>query len=202
MKKINDKLNEVYEYLKNYISENSFPPSVREISAALKINSTSTVFYYLEKLEERGKIIRSSNKNRAITLTSDNISSEQIQNVPLVGSVCAGNGILAVENIEGYYPLPTDVFKGELFLLRVEGDSMTGADIKEGDLLVVRKQNCADNGKIVVALLDDVATVKRLVIDRSGIYLHPENDSYDDIRFEQISNVNIQGVVVGSIKKF
>nr|HPG92827.1 transcriptional repressor LexA [Clostridia bacterium] len=161
MNKIDNKLNDVYEYLKNYIDENSFPPTVREISSALGITSTSTVFYYLEKLQSQGKILRSDNKNRAITLIDETITN--FKNVPLVGSVCAGNGIFAVENIEGYYPLPSEICKGEVFLLKVKGDSMTGAGINENDVIVVRRQNTADNGKIVVALIEDIATVKRLV---------------------------------------
>lgn len=200
MNKIDNKLNEVYDYLKNYIEENSFPPTVREISSALGITSTSTVFYYLEKLQSQGKILRSDNKNRAITLV-DEISAN-FKNIPLVGSVCAGNGILAVENIEAYYPLPNDICKGEVFLLKVKGDSMTGAGINENDIIIVRRQNTADNGKIVVALIDDIATVKRLVIQKNGAYLHPDNDLYEDIRFDSISEINIQGIVIGSYRKF
>ncbi|HRX13784.1 MAG TPA: transcriptional repressor LexA [Eubacteriales bacterium] len=201
MNKIDNKLSEVYEYLKNYIDENSFPPTVREISTALGITSTSTVFYYLEKLQSQGKILRSDNKNRAITLV-DNDNSH-ITSVPLVGSVCAGDGILAIENIEGYYSLPSEICKdNNVFLLKVKGDSMLGAGINENDVLIVRKQNTAENGKIVVALIDDIATVKRLVIEKNGAYLHPENDLYEDIKFNRVSQINIQGVVVGSYRKF
>jgi len=201
MNKIDNKLSEVYEYLKNYIDENSFPPTVREISNALGITSTSTVFYYLEKLQSQGKILRSDNKNRAITLV--NTDNVHISNVPLVGSVCASDGILAVENIEGYYSLPSEICKGDnVFLLKVKGDSMIGAGINENDVLIVRKQNTAENGKIVVALIDEIATVKRLVIEKNGAYLRPENDLYEDIKFDRVSQINIQGVVVGSYRKF
>ena len=201
MNKIDNKLSEVYEYLKNYIDENSFPPTVREISNALGITSTSTVFYYLEKLQSQGKILRSDNKNRAITLVNND--DVHISNVPLVGSVCAGDGILAVENIEGYYSLPSEICKDDnVFLLKVKGDSMIGAGINENDVLIVRKQNTAENGKIVVALIGEIATVKRLVIEKNGAYLHPENDFYEDIKFDRVSQINIQGVVVGSYRKF
>lgn len=201
MNKIDNKLSEVYEYLKNYIDENSFPPTVREISTALGITSTSTVFYYLEKLQSQGKILRSDNKNRAITLVDN--GNAHITGVPLVGSVCAGDGILAVENIEGYYSLPSEICKGDnVFLLKVKGDSMIGAGIKENDVLIVHQQNTAVNGKIVVALIDDVATVKRLVTEKNGAYLRPENDLYEDIKFDRVSQINIQGVVIGSYRKF
>lgn len=201
MNKIDNKLSEVYEYLKNYIDENSFPPTVREISTALNITSTSTVFYYLEKLQSQGKILRSDNKNRAITLVEHD--NAHITSVPLVGSVCAGDGILAIENIEGYYSLPSEICKDDnVFLLKVKGDSMIGAGINENDVLIVHKQNTAENGKIVVALIDEIATVKRLVIEKNGAYLHPENDLYEDIKYNLVSQINIQGVVIGSYRKF
>lgn len=199
MNKTDTKLNSVYGFIRDYISEHDFPPSVREISSALSINSTSTVFYYLKKLEDQGKIIRSTNKNRAITLPSQHTD---FITVPLVGTICAGDGIFAVENIENYYPLPTGLFRGDLFMLKVAGDSMIGVGINDGDFLVVRKQPEAENGSIVVALVDETAAVKRLMIENGRLILHPENAACSDIVFYPPNQPNIQGVVVANIHKF
>lgn len=160
MGKIDEKLDNVYRFIKNYQSENGFPPSVREICSALSIKSTATAHYYLDKLNERGILTKNSNKNRAISLCD----SAEYVSVPMVGTVTAGTPILAVENLEGYFPLPPDFATAdECFMLRVQGDSMIEAGIFNGDKIICKKTPYADNGDIVVALIDDSANGKALL---------------------------------------
>ena len=200
MKKGDVRLQEIYSYIKDFIDDNSFPPSVREISAKFAIKSTSTVHYYLEKLREQGLISQDSNKKRAFTVTQTRSPSNY---VPLVGNVSAGRGILAVENIEGEFPLPQDMFMGkDLFMLRVEGDSMVEAGIHDGDFVIVHSQNSADINEIVVALWQDKATVKRLRAFSPNLVLHPENNQMEDIIITPSENPTIIGKVIGCIKKF
>ena len=200
MKKGDRRLQDIYVYIKNFIDENSFPPSVREIGAKFSIKSTSTVHYYLEKLREQGLISQDSNKKRAFTVTQTRSTSNY---VPLVGNVSAGKGILAVENVEGEFPLPQDMFMGkDLFMLRVEGDSMIEAGIHDGDFVIVHSQNSADIGEIVVALWQDKATVKRLHSTSPNLVLHPENSEMDDIVITPDENPTIIGKVIGCIKRF
>ena len=196
MGKIDQKLEKVLQYVKRYQNENGFPPSVREISSNLSIKSTATVHYYLKKLEENGSISRNANKNRAIMLadTLDYVS------VPLVGTVTAGTPILAVENLDGYYPLPPDLADEEdSFLLKVKGDSMIEAGILDGDKIICKKAQTAENGEIVVALIDDSATVKRFFRRNGKIILHPENQAFSDI---VVDEAYILGKVTGLIRKY
>ncbi len=196
MSRIDAKLEELYNYVKNYQDLNGYPPTVRDICKDLHIKSTATAHYYLEKLSERGLIKKNDDKKRAITISGRKNSFA----VPLVGTVTAGTPILAVENLEDYYPLPLEFKTGEtLFMLKVKGDSMINAGILDGDKIVVKKQETADNGDIVVALLDDSATVKRFFTQNGKIILHPENDQMDDI---VVDNASILGVVVGLTRKF
>lgn len=198
MSKIDQKVDKVYEYLKNYRKANGYPPSVREICAALTIKSTATAYYYLEKLEERGLLSKNANKNRALTLTDKD--EPDFFAVPLVGTVTAGVPILAVENLEGYYPLPTEFESGEeMFMLRVSGTSMIEAGILDGDKVICEKTQTADNGDIVVALIDDSATVKRFYKKADRIILHPENSALSDI---VLPDVAILGKVTGLMRKF
>lgn len=200
MKKGDLRLEEIYKYIKTFIDDNGFPPSVREIGEKFGIKSTSTVHYYLEKLRNRGLILQESNKKRAFTLTQ---TRSQSNYVPLVGNVSAGKGILAVENVEGEFPLPRDIFAdGDLFMLRVEGDSMIEAGISDGDYVVVHSQNNAEQGEIVVALWQDKATVKRLRSSSPNLVLHPENSRMEDIVITPDENPSILGKVIGCIKKF
>ena len=196
MSKIEAKLNELYNYVKNYQDLNGYPPTVRDICKDLSIKSTATAHYYLEKLSDKGLIKKNDDKKRAISISGRKNSFE----VPLVGTVTAGTPILAVENLEDYYPLPLEFKTGEtLFMLKVKGDSMINAGILDGDKIVVKQQETAENGDIVVALVDDSATVKRFYKKDSYFILHPENDQMQDIIVE---NVSILGIVVGLTRKF
>ncbi len=201
MKKGDEKLNGIYNYLKQFIDENGYSPSVREIAAKFEIKSTSTVHYYLEKLKNSGLIEHADNKKRAVVVNGKNRS--QTTFVPLVGNVSAGKGILAQENIEGEFPLPQTLFIGnDLYMLRVEGESMINAGISDGDFVVVRQQNEVDIGEIAVVFWQDKATIKRLRETTPNLVLHPENDSMQDIVISPDENPSIIGKVVGCIKKF
>ena len=196
MKKINEKLNMVYNFTINYINENGFPPSVREICNKLHIKSTATAFSYIEKLKDKGLIEKHTQKKRAITLSG----KSNVKKVPLVGVVNAGSPIFAVENLEGYYPFPDDFGNNDnCFALKVNGNSMINAGINENDVIIVSQQNTANNGEIVVALVDDSATVKRFFKRKDKVILHPENDDMSDMVFD---NVVILGVVKGLYRKF
>ena len=191
------KLKEVYEFTVEFISQNGFPPSVREICSTLNIKSTATAYSYLNKLKSKGLLDKSPLKKRAITLPNINA---QYRNIPVIGMVRAGTPIFAVENLDGYCPLPPEFANSNVdFALRVNGDSMINAGIFDKDLIIVKQQEYAENGEIVVALIDDSATVKRFYKDSNKIILHPENDTMPDMIFD---NVNILGVVKGLIRKF
>lgn len=198
MKKVDDKLNRVYEFTINFINNNGFPPSVREICEKLSIKSTATCYSYLEKLKSIGLLEKSPNKKRAIKIPS-RLNPDK-KSVPLVGVISAGSPIFAIENLEGYYTLPEEFDTGGTkFALRVKGDSMINAGIFENDIIIVNQQNTANNGEIVVALIDDSATVKRFYKKKNKIILHPENDTMTDMVFD---NVVILGVVKGLMRKF
>lgn len=197
MSKIDLKLQELYDYLNNYIESNGFPPTVRDICKDLSIKSTATTHYYLNKLKERGLLNKADDKKRAISVKN---KYEKPLNVPLVGTVTAGTPILAVENFEGYYPLPNEFNSdSDLFMLKVKGDSMINAGILDGDKIIVKKQESADNGEIVVVMLDDSATVKRFYKRDGKFIFHPENDMMSDII---VDDAYILGVVVGLMRKF
>lgn len=196
MAKINDKLDVIYSYIVSYVETNGIPPTVRDICRDLNVKSTASAKYYVDKLIERGLITKLNDKKRSITLTN----KQSYLSVPLIGNVTAGSPILAVENFDGYYPIPNE-FKSdsELFMLKVFGDSMINAGIYDGDKIIVKKQETCDNGDIVVALLDDLTTVKRFYKKDNVYVLHPENDTMQDILLDK---VEILGVVVGLIRKF
>jgi len=182
----------VFNYIQQFISENGFPPCVREVCSACNIKSTATVFNIINRLKERGLLEKSDVKRRAISLTNKSIS------VPIVGNVAAGEPIFATESYEGYVSLPENFFSGDdLFMLNVQGNSMIKIGMYNGDKVVVRKQNTADNGDIVVALVDDSATVKRFYKRDGKFILHPENDDMEDFIFD---NVEVLGKVVGLIR--
>ncbi len=197
MKKIETKINEVYNFTSSYISQFGYPPSVREICAKLNIKSTATAYYYLEKLVSRGLLEKSPSKNRALTLSD---SASKFKTVPIVGTINAGQPIFAVQNLEGYCPIPPEFNTGGTeFALRVKGDSMINAGIYDKDIIIVKQQSDAVNGQIVVALIDDSATVKRFYKKEDKIILHPENDTMQDMVFD---DVIILGVVKGLMRKF
>ncbi len=182
----------VFEYIQKFISENGYAPCVREVCSACGIKSTATVFNIINRLKERGMLEKSDVKRRAIALKSKAVS------IPLIGTVAAGQPIFAAENYEDYFSLPENFFSGgELFMLNVQGSSMIKIGMYDGDKVVVRKQETADNGEIVVALVDDGATVKRFFKRDNKIILHPENDDMQDFVFD---DVKILGKVVGLIR--
>lgn len=197
MKKIDEKINQVYNFTVEFIKDNGFPPSVREICSKLNIKSTATAYSYIEKLKDKGLLEKSPLKKRAITLSQ---KINDFKTVPLVGTIRAGSPIFAVENLEGYYPIPDEFnTNGDEFALKVQGDSMINAGIYENDIIIVQSQPTANNGEIVVALIDDSATVKRFYNKNGKVILHPENDSLEDMIFD---NVVILGVVKGLMRKF
>lgn len=182
MPRTSNKQAEILEYLRRFLSENGYAPSVREICAAVGLRSTSSVHYHLSQLKRRGLIEMEDNKNRTVTVPLERADRGRI---PILGIVTAGLPILAVENIDGYLP-----WEGEedCFALRVRGESMIGAGIFDGDLVVIRPQNVASNGDIVLALLDGEATIKRFYRDGGEVWLLPENDAFSPIdgRYAQI----------------
>lgn len=194
-KKVQRRLNEeniVFNFINKYVSENGFAPSVREICKSCNLKSTATAFNVVNRLCERGLLSKSELKRRAISLPAKSVS------VPLIGTVAAGQPIFATENYEGFYSLPESFFSGEdLFMLNVQGTSMINIGMLDGDKVVVKRQDTADNGDIVVALADDGATVKRFYKRDNKIILHPENDNMDDFVFDDIT---ILGKVVGLIR--
>jgi repressor LexA len=194
---LNEKLNEVYTFTVEYIQNNGYSPTVRDICAKLNIKSTATAYSYLEKLKSKGLLEKSPLKKRAI-VPSNKVNG--FISVPIVGTIRAGSPIFAVENLEGYCPLPDDFSSnGNEFALRVQGNSMINAGIYENDIIIVNQQNSANNGEIVVALVDDSATVKRFYKKGGKIILHPENDELEDLIYD---NVTILGTVKGLIRKF
>lgn len=195
--KITPKQQEILEYIKNVILSKGYPPTVREICEVVGLKSTSSVHAHLETLEKNGYIRRDPAKPRCIEIVDDsfNLTRREIVNVPLVGSVAAGQPLLAVENIDSYFPLPAEYMpNSEVFMLNVKGESMINVGIFDGDQILVQKQSTAKNGEIIVALVDDSATVKTFYKEANHIRLQPENDSMDPII---VSDCQILGKVIG-----
>lgn len=198
--KISKKQSEILEYIKNEISNRGFPPSVREICEAVNLKSTSSVHSHLETLEKNGYIRRDPTKPRAIEIVDDNFNlvRRETVNVPIIGKVAAGQPLLAVENVEGYFPIPSEYMpNNKTFMLVVQGDSMINAGIFNGDYVVVEQQPTAENGQKVVALIDDSATVKTFYKEDGYIRLQPENDSMEPIIVEPDRPFQILGKVIG-----
>lgn len=192
-----NKLNELLDYINEYQKSNGKSPSYRFIMKAMNFKSLSAVYRYVGKLEAQNKIKKNDLGGIEI---SKRLNPAQTILAPLVGSVACGSPILAVENIENTYSLPADIFgKGPTFLLQAKGESMSGAGINNGDFLVVRKCNTADDGDIVIALIDDEATAKRFYRRNNKIILHPENPNFKDIIVDE---VRIIGKVISSIHQF
>ena len=168
----------IYEYIASCIKEQGYPPSVREIGEAVGLKSPSTVHFHLKHLEEAGVIEKGAGKGRAITLTAPPVPEDK---VPILGTVAAGSPILAEECIEDYLTFDTGGRGEEYFALRVRGESMLNAGILPGDLVVVRRQQTAHNGEIVVAMIEDEATVKTYSKQNGHVWLLPENDAYSPI---------------------
>ncbi len=195
MKPLNEKMQKVLAFVKDRLQDD-IPPSVREICEATGIKSTSTVHAYLKRLEDDGYISRRSGLNRAIRLPG-----ESVTRVPLLGKVTAGQPILAIEEVEDYVPFSggSQYPAGELFALRVSGTSMINAGILDHDVVIVRRCNAAQNGDIVVALVGDEATVKRIYVEKDYIRLQPENDAYEPII---VKEVTVLGKVISLVRYF
>lgn len=195
--KISVKQREILEYMKNEILNKGYPPAVREICEAVNLKSTSSVHSHLETLEKNGYIKRDPTKPRAIEIIDENfnLTRREVVNVPIVGRVAAGEPLLAVENIENYFPIPMEFMpNAESFMLEVKGESMINVGIYDGDRILVQKQSTAKNGEIVVALVEDSATVKTFYKEDGFYRLQPENDHMDPII---VSQVDILGKVFG-----
>lgn len=200
--RISDKQKEILEYMKQEILNKGYPPTVRDICEAVKLKSTSSVHSHLETLEKNGYIRRDPTKPRAIEIIDDNfnLTRREMTNVPMVGHVAAGEPILAVENIESYFPIPTEYMpNAESFMLKVKGESMINVGIFDGDQILVEKCNTARNGDMVVALVDDSATVKTFYKENGHIRLQPENDTMDPII---VDDCEIMGKVFGVFRFF
>ena len=200
--KISNKQREILEYIKHEMLNKGYPPAVREICEAVDLKSTSSVHSHLETLEKNGYIRRDPTKPRAIEIIDDNfnLTRREVVNVPLLGNVAAGQPLLAVENIENYFPIPVEFMpNAEAFMLHVKGESMINAGIYDGDQILVQKQSDARNGDIVVALVDDSATVKTFYKENGHFRLQPENDTMDPIIVE---NCEILGKVFGVFRLF
>lgn len=201
---LGEKQQRILDYLKAEIMAKGYPPSVREIGEAVGLKSTSTVHGHLERLEKKGIIRRDPTKPRAIEILDDefNVQRRDMVSVPIVGRVAAGEPLLAVENIEEYFPIPVEYAPNEqLFMLRVKGDSMINVGIFENDLIIVQKQSTATNGDTVVAMIEDSITVKTFYRESDHIRLQPENDLLEPIRIFD-DNIEIIGKVVSLFRQY
>lgn len=200
--KITPKQQEILDFIKSEILHKGYPPAVRDICEAVHLKSTSSVHSHLETLEKNGYIRRDPTKPRAIEIMDDSfyMVRHEVVNVPLVGTVAAGQPLLAAENIEAYFPIPAEyVPNADTFMLKVKGDSMVNAGIFDGDQILVQQQNTARNGDMVVALVDDSATVKTFYKEKGHYRLQPENDSMNPIIVDEVT---ILGKVFGVFRLF
>ena len=195
--KISAKQQEILEYIKSQILERGFPPAVRDICEAVHLKSTSSVHSHLETLEKNGYIRRDPTKPRAIEILDDsfNFTRREMVNVPIVGRVASGEPLLSEQNIEEYFPIPMDFMPNkQTFMLKVKGESMINAGILDGDYVLVEERKTAHNGEMIVALVDDGATVKRFYKEEGIIRLQPENDTMEPII---VPDCTILGKVIG-----
>ena len=201
--KISSKQEQILNYIKENILDKGYPPTVRDICAAVGLSSTSSVHAHLNTLEERGYIRRDPTKPRAIEILDDegfNLSRREIVNVPIIGTVAAGQPILAEENITDYFPVPPEYLtNNQTFMLKVKGDSMINAGILYGDTIIVEQTNTAKNGDIVVALIEDSATVKTYYKENGHYRLQPENDTMEPII---VDDLMIVGKVIGLFRSY
>ncbi len=202
-----EKQKKILDYVNSHTLERGFPPSVREICTAVGFKSTSTVHSYLKKLEEDGLILKDATKPRALKVLDESaknlegyVADQEIENIPLVGKITAGSPILAVENIEDTFPIPVRYLENSTsFMLKVKGESMINASIMDGDYIIVKQQNTANNGDIVVALIEDEATVKTFYKESDHFRLQPENSDYEPIILKELS---ILGKVIGLFRNY
>ena len=215
---ISKKQKEILDYMKQEILDRGFPPSVREICDAVGLRSTSSVHAHLEALEKHGYIRKDATKPRAIEIIDDEfreqrigrvssfdeaLSSSEFANVPVLGDVAAGQPLLAVEQIESYFPIPVDRLPNQqTFLLKVKGESMIGAGILDGDYVLVKQQENASDGDMVVALIDDSATVKTYYKEKDHVRLQPENEFMAPIIIPKAQDLRILGLVIGVFRFF
>ncbi len=200
MVELTEREKQIYEYISECLKYDGYAPSVRDICAALHINSTSTVHQYLRRLDDKGYIRRDIGKSRAVTLqTTDENTHENMLRVPLLGKVTAGTPITAIQNFDGYVDFPASMAHGsrQLFALKVSGESMREVGIMDGDIVVVEGRSYADNGEIVVAMIDDEATVKRYFRESGHIRLQPENSEMQPII---ATNVSVLGKVIANFR--
>ena len=200
--KISDKQRQILEYIKSEILEKGYPPAVRDICQAVNLKSTSSVHAHLETLEKNGYIRRDQTKPRAIEILDEdfNLNRREVTNIPLIGTVAAGQPILAQQNIENYFPMPVEMApNSQCFALRVQGDSMINIGINDGDYVFVKETNSAKNGDLVVALVDDSATVKNFYKEKGHIRLQPQNDDMEPII---VQDCKILGQVFGVFRLY
>ena len=200
--KISDKQRQILEYIKSEILAKGYPPAVRDICQAVDLKSTSSVHAHLETLEKNGYIRRDPTKPRAIEILDEdfNLGRREVTNIPLIGTVAAGQPILAQQNIENYFPFPMEMApNAQCFALQVKGDSMINIGINDGDYVFVRETNSASNGDLVVALVDDSATVKNFYKENGHIRLQPQNDDMEPII---VNDCKILGKVFGVFRLY
>lgn len=200
--KITPKQQEILDFIKSEILQKGYPPAVRDICEAVHLKSTSSVHSHLETLEKNGYIRRDPTKPRAIEIMEENfyMLRHEVVNIPLVGTVAAGQPILAAENIESYFPIPAEYIpNNDTFMLKVKGDSMVNAGIFDGDQILVQQQSTAENGEMVVAMVGDSATVKTFYKEDGHYRLQPENDSMNPIIVDEVT---ILGKVFGVFRLF
>lgn len=192
---------EIYEFIKSEVINKGYPPSVREICAQVGLSSTSTVHGHLSRMEKKGLIKRDPTKPRAIELLKDSVVKKELIDIPVIGKVTAGKPILAVENIEDYFPLPLEYIKNnnDLFILRISGESMIEAGIYDKDFAIIEKVSSASNGDIVVALINDEATIKTFYKEKDYIRLQPENHTMEPII---VPSCDIIGRLVGIYRRY
>lgn len=199
--RITDKQKEILEYIKECILTKGYPPAVREICNAVGLKSTSSVAAHLESLEKNGYIRKDATKSRSIEIIDEsfNLTRREIANVPVVGNVAAGSPILAEQNISDYFPIAAEYLpNAETFMLKVKGESMINAGILDGDNILVERRSTASNGEIIVAMVEDGATVKRFYKEKGHYRLQPENDFMEPII---VDKVEILGKVIGLFRK-
>jgi repressor LexA len=198
---LSEKQSDILNFIKKQIREKGYPPTVREICAGVGLSSTSTVHGHLERMEKKGIIKRDKTKTRAIEIVEDSFNRKELINIPLIGTVTAGVPILAFENIEDTFSIPSGYVKStkELFMLKIKGESMIEAGILNGDLAIIERNNTAENGEIVIALIDNDATLKRFYKEKDHIRLQPENSSMSPII---VKDCTILGKLVGLYRKY
>ena len=198
---LSSKQEEILNYIKECLLNKGYPPTVREICQAVNLKSTASVQSHLNKIEEKGYIIRDKTKSRTIEIVGDDLADfkTEVVNIPLLGHIAAGAPILAEQNIESYFPIPAEYISNKTtFMLKVKGDSMINAGIFDGDTIIVESCNTARNGDIIVALIEDSATVKTFYKEKDHIRLQPENSTMDPII---VPNCEILGKVAGVFRK-